>query len=176
MHHYCHPTVIASLHRACPCGTTNGLTTETLNETGHTLASLRVSGHLSCCRFSNATGITDIPKSRLYLRARVPKAYDFEATFLNTMHSASVPAVNGAQNMVGLTQEPAQIPSPAPIAIVGLAGRFPGEATNAKNLWDMCCQGRSAWSEMPSDRFNVKAYFHPNPSKSGCVRTISCHT
>ena len=60
--------------------------------------------------------------------------------------------------------------SPAPIAIVGLAGRFPGEATNARKLWDMCCEGQSAWSEIPKDRFNGEAFFHPNPSKSGCVR------
>ena len=95
------------------------------------------------------------------------------------MHSPSMPAVNGAQNhrhMVGLSEETALTASPAPLAIVGLAGRFPGEATNAKNLWDMCCQGRSAWSEIPSDRFNADAYFHPNPGKSGCVRTILCYT
>ena len=95
------------------------------------------------------------------------------------MYSASMPAVNGEKShshMDGLTQEMAHIPSPAPIAIVGLAGRFPGEAKNAEKLWDMCCQGRSAWSEIPSDRFNAKAYFHPNPSKSGCVRTTFYYT
>lgn len=75
--------------------------------------------------------------------------------------------------MNGLSEEARHTHSPAPIAIVGLAGRFPGDATNANNLWDMCCQGRSAWSEMPNNRFNAKAYFHPNPSKSGCVRKIS---
>lgn len=88
-------------------------------------------------------------------------------------------AVNDAwdlNHMNVLTREPTHIGSPTPVAIVGLAGRFPGEATNAKNLWDMCCQGRSAWSEVPKDRFNSEAYFHPNPSKSGCVRNIFLRT
>ena len=44
-----------------------------------------------------------------------------------------------------------------PIAIIGLAGRFPGEATNAKNLWDMCSSGATAWSEIPAERFTASA-------------------
>lgn len=87
----------------------------------------------------------------------------------------SKPAVNGAQDgyhINGVTEKPAHDSKTASIAIVGLAGRFPGEATGARNLWDMCCEGRSAWSEIPEDRFNAEAYFHPNPSKSGCVRTV----
>ena len=84
-----------------------------------------------------------------------------------------MPAVNGVQgqhHINGATNAMVEPPSLAPIAIVGLAGRFPGEATTARKLWDMCCQGRSAWSEIPANRFNAAAYFHPNPSKSGCVR------
>ena len=59
--------------------------------------------------------------------------------------------------------------SPSPIAIVGLAGRFPGDAKNPSKLWDMCCQGKSAWSQIPSTRFNAEAYFHPYNSKHGSV-------
>ena len=56
-----------------------------------------------------------------------------------------------------------------PIAIVGMACRFPGEAANVKGLWDMCCEGRSAWSEIPRSRMNPEVFFHPNPSKTGTV-------
>ena len=83
--------------------------------------------------------------------------------------------MNGApdlEKMNGLVEKAPHMPSLDPIAIVGFAGRFPGTATNAKNLWDMCCQGQSAWSEVPKDRFNAEAYFHPNHSKSGCVSEI----
>ena len=58
-----------------------------------------------------------------------------------------------------------------PIAIVGMACRFPGDAANVKGLWDMCCEGRSAWSEIPQSRMNAEAFFHPDPSKTGSVRT-----
>lgn len=58
-----------------------------------------------------------------------------------------------------------------PIAVVGLGGRFPGDATNPKALWEMVCQSKSAWSEFPKDRMSSEAYLHPNASKSG---TVSC--
>lgn len=83
------------------------------------------------------------------------------------MPSSNSPAVNGARE----DAEEQPLPSrPAAIAVVGLAGRFPGEATNARKLWEMCCQGQSAWSKIPNDRLNPEAFFHPNPTKSGCVR------
>lgn len=61
------------------------------------------------------------------------------------------------------------IPAVLPIAVVGLAGRFPGEATNARTLWEMCCEQRSAWSEIPDSRFSAHTYHHPSPSKTGHV-------
>ena len=60
----------------------------------------------------------------------------------------------------------------SPIAIIGLAGRFPGDAMTPKALWEMCCDRRSAWSKIPESRMNSEAYFHPNPSKRGCVSQI----
>ncbi|KAL8828179.1 MAG: hypothetical protein Q9191_002743, partial [Dirinaria sp. TL-2023a] len=69
-------------------------------------------------------------------------------------------------------KDPTSSPSQAatmPIAVVGLAGRFPGDATTPQALWEMCCNSKSAWSEIRKDRMNAAAYFHPNPSKSGCA-------
>ncbi|KAF7182343.1 hypothetical protein CNMCM7691_001823 [Aspergillus felis] len=54
-----------------------------------------------------------------------------------------------------------------PIAIVGMAGRFPGEAHNPSKLWDMMVDGRDAWSPIPSTRFNHKAFYHPDPARNG---------
>ena len=56
-----------------------------------------------------------------------------------------------------------------PIAIVGMACRLPGDAVNVKGLWDMCCEGRSAWSEILGSRMNGKNFFHPDFSKRGTV-------
>ncbi|KAL8941461.1 MAG: hypothetical protein Q9211_001817 [Gyalolechia sp. 1 TL-2023] len=62
-----------------------------------------------------------------------------------------------------------------PVAVIGLAGRFPGEATDARSLWNLCCEGQSAWSEIPKQRFSAEAYRHPNPSKIGCFNSKGAH-
>lgn len=56
-----------------------------------------------------------------------------------------------------------------PIAIVGMACRLPGDAVNPDKLWDMCARKQSAWSEVPKDRFNIDAFYHPNADRNGCV-------
>ena len=56
-----------------------------------------------------------------------------------------------------------------PVAIVGLGGRFPGKATDPLKLWEMCSDGEDAWSEVPSSRFNHKAFYHPDQSRNGAV-------
>lgn len=56
-----------------------------------------------------------------------------------------------------------------PIAIVGMACRLPGGVSNTEDLWEMCAQSRSGWSEVPKTRFNAEAFYHPNLDKPGCV-------
>lgn len=56
-----------------------------------------------------------------------------------------------------------------PVAIVGLGGRFPGKATDPLKLWEMCSNGEDAWSEVPSSRFNHKAFYHPDQSRNGAT-------
>jgi acyl transferase domain-containing protein len=57
-----------------------------------------------------------------------------------------------------------------PIAIIGISCRFPGDATNPEKLWKLVFEGRSAWSEIPKDRFNQKAFYHPQDSNLVTVR------
>ena len=56
-----------------------------------------------------------------------------------------------------------------PIAIVGMAIRFPREIDSLEAFWDMLVAGRSAWSKIPDDRFNVDAFYHPNPDRIDAV-------
>ncbi|KAF2257594.1 putative polyketide synthase [Lojkania enalia] len=54
-----------------------------------------------------------------------------------------------------------------PIAVIGMSCRFPGGASEPSRLWDVLSRGKSAWSEVPKDRFNMKAFHHrgdPHPS------------
>ena len=62
-----------------------------------------------------------------------------------------------------------------PIAIIGMACRFPGDAVNVKGLWDMCCEGRSAWSEVAESRMSSHSFFHPDFSKRGTVGPTPLH-
>ncbi|KAL9616277.1 MAG: hypothetical protein Q9160_008839 [Pyrenula sp. 1 TL-2023] len=52
-----------------------------------------------------------------------------------------------------------------PIAIIGLSCKFAGDANNVESLWKMLAEGRNAWSEMPSSRFNPKGAYHPDSEK-----------
>ncbi|KAL8952236.1 MAG: hypothetical protein Q9222_001850 [Ikaeria aurantiellina] len=82
---------------------------------------------------------------------------------------------NGHQVPDGTFGHSSKLSSTPPIAIIGLAGRFPGDATDAHALWDMCCEGRSAWSQVPEDRFSAKAYYHPSVAKAGCFNAKGAH-
>lgn len=62
-----------------------------------------------------------------------------------------------------------------PIAIVGIGGRFPGEATNPNRLWDMVSNGRSALTEVPKDRFNIDAFYHPHAERQGTMNVRGGH-
>ena len=59
-----------------------------------------------------------------------------------------------------------------PIAIIGLSCRLAGGASNPEKLWEMLAEGRSAWSEVPPDRWIAKGAYHPNPEKLATVSLI----
>lgn len=62
-----------------------------------------------------------------------------------------------------------------PIAIVGISGRFPGDAENPQKLWDMISEGRSALCDIPPDRFNVDAFYHPHNERRGTMNVRKAH-
>ena len=62
-----------------------------------------------------------------------------------------------------------------PMAIVGMSCRFPGDASSPQGFYEMLVKGRSAWSEIPKDRFNIDAYYHPYNARSGTMSTKGAH-
>ncbi len=62
------------------------------------------------------------------------------------------------------------------IAVVGMSCKCPGDATSPEKLWQLCADGRSAWSEVPKSRFNAEAFYHPQGEKPGAVSTLCCLT
>lgn len=62
-----------------------------------------------------------------------------------------------------------------PIAIVGIGGRFPGDASNPDKLWDLLAQKRSARSAIPKDRYNIDAFYHPHAERAGAQNFTTAH-
>ncbi|KAL0937741.1 polyketide synthase (beta-ketoacyl synthase domain-containing protein) [Colletotrichum truncatum] len=61
------------------------------------------------------------------------------------------------------------------IAIIGMACRFPGEATSPERLWQMMVDKKSAWSEFPKDRLNINGYYHPSGDRQGSISFRGAH-
>lgn len=55
---------------------------------------------------------------------------------------------------------------PDPIAVIGVATKFPGEAETFESLWRFLLRGRSAWKPFPEDRIGP-GHYHPDINHRG---------
>src|SRR5690606_37942522 len=58
-----------------------------------------------------------------------------------------------------------------PIAIVSMGCRFPGGANTPEAYWELLLNGVDAISEIPPERWDVDAYYDPNPDVPGKIAT-----
>jgi myxalamid-type polyketide synthase MxaD len=58
-------------------------------------------------------------------------------------------------------------PRPEAFAIIGIGCRFPGGANSPAQFWKLLCDGVDAITEIPRHRFDIDAYFDPDPGKPG---------
>lgn len=58
-----------------------------------------------------------------------------------------------------------------PIAIVGMACRFPGGASSPEAYWRLLRDGVDAIAEVPIDRWDIDAYYNPDPDAPGKMST-----
>ena len=54
-----------------------------------------------------------------------------------------------------------------PIAVVGMACRFPGGVDNPDEYWELLKQGRSGIVRVPPERWDADAVLHGRPHRSG---------
>lgn len=54
-----------------------------------------------------------------------------------------------------------------PIAVVGIGCRFPGDVDGPDAFWQFLCEGGDGIVETPSDRWDVDAFYDPDPETPG---------
>ncbi|KAK3328126.1 polyketide synthase [Cercophora scortea] len=64
--------------------------------------------------------------------------------------------------------------APAPIAIVGIGLRLPGQITTTDQFWDLLVSKRDTRSQVPGTRYNIDA-FHSPSGRPGMVRSRYGH-
>ncbi|KAL7917759.1 thiolase-like protein [Trichoderma austrokoningii] len=62
----------------------------------------------------------------------------------------------------------------------GPKGQFPLPLSawavgSPEDLWNLISEGRSGWTEVPSDRFNHQAFYHPDPEIPGAINQKGGH-
>lgn len=60
---------------------------------------------------------------------------------------------------------------PEPLALAGIGCRFPGGIRDVETFWNVLTEGKSAITEVPSDRWDAERYFHPDGDASGRMIT-----
>ncbi|PNY20709.1 Polyketide synthase [Tolypocladium capitatum] len=60
-----------------------------------------------------------------------------------------------------------------PIAIVGMACRFPGHASTPESFWELLSNARKGHGEIPKDRFNADAWRHSSHERKGAIQPSS---
>ncbi|KFL51883.1 amino acid adenylation protein [Burkholderia pyrrocinia] len=82
-------------------------------------------------------------------------------------HAAPTQAVPAQPRAVAPAIEAREAGTPEPIAIVGMSCRFPGAAHDLDAYWQLLNDGVDAISEVPRERWDVDAYYDPDPEAPG---------
>ncbi|KAF2847520.1 polyketide synthase-like protein [Plenodomus tracheiphilus IPT5] len=64
---------------------------------------------------------------------------------------------------------------PIPIAVIGLGCRFPSDVTSGEKFWELLVSKKSARAEVPTERFNVDAFYHPDGDRYGTANVRGGH-
>ncbi|WP_175725334.1 non-ribosomal peptide synthetase/type I polyketide synthase [Burkholderia ambifaria] len=81
--------------------------------------------------------------------------------------ASTAPAQAAPSRAAAPAVAPRETGTPEPIAIVGMSCRFPGAAHDLDAYWRLLNDGVDAISEVPRERWDVDAYYDPDPEAPG---------
>ncbi|HEX7836487.1 MAG TPA: type I polyketide synthase, partial [Kofleriaceae bacterium] len=87
------------------------------------------------------------------------------------VEQAIAPAPAPAAPPVQGAQAPGDPIADDPIAIIGFGCRFPGDANDPDSFWRLVAGGVDAISEVPRERWDIDAYYDPDPGAPGKMYT-----
>ncbi|MCK6591353.1 MAG: SDR family NAD(P)-dependent oxidoreductase, partial [Polyangiaceae bacterium] len=70
-----------------------------------------------------------------------------------------------------IVRVPAAVAWQEPIAIVGMACRFPGGANSPEAYWSLLRDGVDTITEVPASRWDIEAFYDPDPDAPGKMST-----
>ncbi|KEY64667.1 hypothetical protein S7711_02867 [Stachybotrys chartarum IBT 7711] len=82
----------------------------------------------------------------------------------NGINGVGLDGVNGTSGIDGAAHSEED-----PICVVGMACRLPGDIRSPSQLWDFLVKKRSAQGRVPTNRFNISAFYHPDGSRAGVM-------
>jgi acyl transferase domain-containing protein/NAD(P)-dependent dehydrogenase (short-subunit alcohol dehydrogenase family)/acyl carrier protein len=98
------------------------------------------------------------------LRLSATVVFDYPNVLALAEHLLAVATASGAGGPVGIRAQASE----EPIAIVGMACRFPGDVSSPDELWQLVAEGRDGIEEFPADRgWDLERLYDPDLSRPG---------
>jgi hypothetical protein len=125
------------------------------------LSDLHINGNLRVN--SNSLPILQEPSNPIFAQSSDSKFGQIRIINVGREHSTQSwetgPNTNGSSHPMTLE----------PLAIIGMASKFPSGAETESSFWDMLVSKRCASSDFPADRMNIDAFYNVDTNKPNSI-------